>query len=87
MSMDKDDKRMYEYQNVEFIPVDSSNIEAIGYNSIDEILFVKFNSGGLYSYYRITPELFNNFLNAESKGKFFHLWIKNNKQYIYTKIL
>lgn len=35
-----------------------------------------FKHGGAYDYYRVPKELYENFLNADSQGVFFHKHIK-----------
>jgi hypothetical protein len=56
------------------IEVESSNIESVGYENNQ--LFVKFKSGGLYAYKNVPSALYQQFLTAESKGKYFFSHIK-----------
>ena len=60
---------------MEMISVNSSNIVAIGWEN--NILRVQFNSGVMWEYYNVDDDVFQSFLNAESKGKFFHQHIKH----------
>lgn len=69
---------------IEMIPVDSSNIESIGWDEVDEELFITFNSGSTYVYSEVPKEVFDSMMNAESKGKFFHANIKG--KYSYDKV-
>jgi len=67
-------------------PVESSNIEAIGYDEEDEMLYVAFTAKRttprtLYRYFNVSPEEFSNFLAADSKGKYFHQNIRETKFY------
>jgi hypothetical protein len=63
----------------------SSNVHSIGHNKDTKILTVKFIDGGrLYEYYNVSEETYNNFLNAESKGKFLDYKIK--PYYSYKKV-
>lgn len=56
--------------------VESSIIEAIGYDNTNRVLRVWLNSGRTYDYYKV-PELdYLSFLEAESKGRFYNLVIK-----------
>lgn len=66
------------------IKVLSSNIDSIGYEK--GTLEIKFHNGGLYQYLGTSKELFDNMLNAESKGKFFWRYIRDNINYPYAKI-
>ena len=60
---------------MEMIKVDSSTINAISYKN--NILFVRFNNGGIYIYENVNEKLFEDFKNADSKGKFLNENIKN----------
>lgn len=73
--------------------VDSSNIEAIGLIESQQIslttgpvsvLRILFKNGRLYDYYGVTKELYNDFLESESKGSFFHKNI--NKKFKYELV-
>jgi len=55
---------------------DSSNISKSNYYPDKKFMFIFFNNGLVYSYSNITEELYNNFENAESQGKFFITEIK-----------
>lgn len=50
-------------------PVTSSNVKAIGYDN--GALFVEFHGSGTYRYDKVPRELFDEFLAAESAGRFF----------------
>lgn len=60
----------------EMIYVDSSNIEAIGYDPSTKELHVQFLKSGLYVYPDVPQEVFDEFLNADSKGSYFNRNIK-----------
>ena len=64
--------------------VDSSNVASIGYDDKSQTLEVTFHSGSTYQYFDVPSLVFENFRNAESKGKFLHRKIKNI--YRYTKL-
>lgn len=64
---------------------DSDNILKTTYFKQAQRLYIAFNRGGTYSYEHVTPELYEQFENAESQGKFFHQNIRNNKEYPYRK--
>lgn len=55
---------------MEMIPVDSSNISAIGYDNESATLKIEFNKGGVYEYYNVPEYEFDNLLNASSKGQY-----------------
>lgn len=58
-------------------PVSSSAIVSIGYNSQKELLEVEFaESGGIYQYYDVAPELYEELMRADSIGAYFNNYIK-----------
>jgi hypothetical protein len=59
--------------------VKSSNIDSIGHDSEKKLLYIKFLSGGLYSYYPVDTSMFVKFMKAKSKGGYFYKHIKNSK--------
>lgn len=64
---------------------DSSNILKTTYFPNLNKLYVYFKRGGTYSYSNINNELYNEFENCESHGKFFAGKIKNSELYPYYK--
>src|SRR5687767_13734539 len=59
---------------IERFKVDSSNLESVGYQ--DGVCVVEFKAGHLYAY-AMTPEQFERFAKAESKGRYFNAEIRN----------
>lgn len=59
----------------------SSNLEQVRYSPTEEILRIIFKSGGIYQYYGVPVEIFDRLLAANSKGKFFHQFIKDEYKY------
>jgi len=65
---------------------DSSNILGTTYFPQKNTLYISFNRGGVYSYSNVTEELYEEFKNAESQGKFFAKEIKSQpNKYVYRK--
>jgi len=65
---------------------DSSNILGTTYFPLKNTLYISFNRGGVYSYTNIDAELYQNFKDAESQGKFFAKTIKSQpEKYHYHK--
>ena len=56
--------------------VDSSNVEAIGYDDNSMELHVQFLSGSCYIYFDVPHDVFDAMLNAPSKGSFLNREIK-----------
>lgn len=66
----------------EMIFVDSSNVEAFGYEKEALELHVRFlKSGETYVYYGVEEWRYNEFLHADSKGQYLNANIKPNYQY------
>lgn len=71
---------------MDFIPVESSQIQSIGYDKETSTLGVRFHPGkkareaGLpyseYHYSQVSPEMFAAFRGSESKGQYFGTHIK-----------
>lgn len=57
---------------------DSSMIKKAMYNFATNSLKVEFNTGALYEYANVDPQIYEEFCKAESQGKFFNEKIKNN---------
>lgn len=56
--------------------VESSNIHSIGYDSQNNILHVKYKSGGTYTYHGVTHEEVADLAQAPSVGKHMEQHIK-----------
>jgi len=67
---------------MERTPVNSSNISAIGYDTDNQILEVEFTNGAVYSYSGMPSGEYEGFMNADSKGKYFHASIKNRYSFM-----
>lgn len=65
----------------EMIYVDSSNIEAVGYDEDTQELHVSFLSGGYYIYSDVPRDIFDQLMYAPSKGSFLNREMKNIYQF------
>ena len=65
----------------EMIYVDSSNIEAIGYDNDAQELHVRFLSGTSYIYHGVPRQIFDDLMQAPSKGSFLNREVKGVYQY------
>ena len=61
---------------MERIKVMSSNIRSIGYDEKTLTLEVEFHNGSLRRYVGVPKMVYVSFLNAPSKGKYFHSVVK-----------
>jgi len=62
----------------DMILVDSSNIEAVGYDESSSELHVRFRKGSTYCYRNVPPSIFEEFIAANSKGSYLNRIIKPN---------
>lgn len=70
------------------VPVMSSDIAAMGYDPDLAELQVQFQTGRIYSYANVPPELYDALANAPSKGSFLATFIRKQPLlYTYTRIL
>nr|WP_228859692.1 KTSC domain-containing protein [Xenorhabdus sp. PB61.4] len=42
---------------------------------------IGFHDGGVYQYYAVPSRVYQGLMNASSKGKYFHQYIRNSYQY------
>jgi len=63
---------------VEMHFVDSSNVEAIGYDAGAQELYVRFLSGGTYVYHGVPEDVYDELMGAPSKGSYLNRIIKMN---------
>ncbi len=56
---------------MEWQEVESSSLKAIAYDKETETLGIKFNNGGIYHYFDVSMEVYQELLNAESLGRYF----------------
>ena len=62
-------------------PVESSNLNSVGYDPSTKTLEIEFHSGGIYQYFDVPENTYSELISAPSKGKYFHKFIKNVYQY------
>ena len=56
---------------MEMVPVDSSNIEAIGYDPDSATLIIQFKkAGSIYEYYDVPQYEYDGLMAADSKGSY-----------------
>lgn len=64
--------------------VASTNIASVGYDAPSETLEVEFSNGAVYQYYNVGADLYEQFMQAASKGQFLNTYIKN--AYPYSRV-
>ncbi len=63
------------------VTVESSSVHAIGYDQDTRTLEIIFYPGRIYQYADVPPEVYEAFLNAESKGHYFSSHIRDRFNY------
>ena len=66
------------------VDVDSTLIHAIRYDDARRTLEISFNDDGTYRYYEVPPEVVEELLESESKGRYFVDYIKDT--YLFTRL-
>ena len=61
---------------MERVPVTSSHIQSIGYDSDSQTLEIEFNSGHVYNYFNVPQEEYDAMMHSDSKGKYFNANIR-----------
>lgn len=56
--------------------VESSNLASVGYDAENEILEVQFKHGGVYQYFDVPENVYEELMNADSHGQYFDRNIK-----------
>ena len=59
------------------VPVASSNLRAIGYDTNTKTLQVAFCNNSLYEYYAVPDSIHSGLMEAKSHGSYFDTHIKN----------
>lgn len=67
---------------MERIPVSSTSIAGVGYDSESRVMEVEFTRGVVYQYYEVSSEVYESFIASDSKGQFFNSQIKGHYQYV-----
>ena len=70
---------------VEMIYVESSNLQAVGFDESQNSLFVEFKKSGTYQYFNVDKSIFDGMLIADSKGKYFDQYVKK-AGYNYSRV-
>ncbi len=70
-----------DYSSINMIPVESSNVESVGYDENEQTLYVRFLTGAMYIYKGVSNYEFDGLLSAPSVGSYLHRNIKNNYPY------
>jgi hypothetical protein len=77
-----------EYRAIPMVPVSSHQVAAVGYDAERKTLAVTFTrgNGAIYHYPNVEPQLFADFIAAESKGRFFGSHVKHLRFHKYPAV-
>lgn len=67
--------------NIVRVRVKSSNIHSVGYDSTHKVLQVEFLNGSIYQYYNVPENVYNELMQASSKGKYFNSKVSFSYKY------
>lgn len=67
---------------MQMVPVASSNLSAVGYDSNTSTLVTSFRNGTTYKYLSVPFSVFERLMSAPSKGAFFNQHIKDRFQFV-----
>lgn len=62
---------------MDFEPIKSSSMAAVGYDKENQVLGVQFHNGREYHYQGVHPLIHQELMTAESPGKYFQTSIRN----------
>lgn len=66
---------------IKMVPVESSNIAAVGYDPETQVLDIEFNNGARYSYDDVPKRVYDELLNAPSIGRYFSSNVKTQYRF------
>lgn len=58
--------------------VDSTTMRSVGYEAAQQILEIEFTSGAVYQYLEVPIAVFDELMQAESKGRYFNHEIRDD---------
>ena len=58
--------------------VESTTMRSVGYDSGEQVLEIEFTSGVVYQYLEVPAAVFEELMNAESKGRYFNQEIRDD---------
>lgn len=72
---------------MQLIPITSSNLAQIGYDSDTMLMQIMFKNGSLYSYANVEPDTYNEMMTSDDPGRYFAEIIKPQRDhYIFTRV-
>lgn len=65
---------------MQMIPLNSSAIEAVGYDAASRRMHIKFREGGTYTFCGVPQSIFEGLTSAASAGQFYNQYIRDRYQ-------
>ena len=62
-------------------PLESKLLSSVAYDADQSILYLRFHSGDVYRYFDLAARHYQQFLQAESQGRYFLAHIRNRFRY------
>jgi hypothetical protein len=69
---------------MERVPVESTLLRSVGYDPVSGTLELELRRGRIYQYFEVDEDVLRELLAADSKGRYFNAFIKD--QYPYRRI-
>lgn len=66
---------------IEMQPVESSNVESVGYDEDKLSLMVMFKGGALYEYKNVPPSVHQALIGSDSVGQYLNMMVKPQFEY------
>jgi hypothetical protein len=63
------------------IPIESSNLASVGFDSFTNVLEIEFHGGRIYEYYNVPFSIYAGLMAAESHGKYFARHIRDKYRF------
>lgn len=67
--------------NMDWLPLESKLLAAASYAAPRRILYLRFHSGEVYRYFLFPADQYQEFLDADSRGRYFLAHIRNHFPY------
>jgi lysyl-tRNA synthetase class 2 len=67
------------------VPVESRALAAVGYSKRLHALEIEFRNGGIYRYLEVSPTVYEAFMNAPSKARFYDENIRGKYRWLHVR--
>lgn len=67
--------------DMDWLPLESKMLASSAYDDERHILYLRFRSGEVYRYFKFSERQYREFLDAESRGRYFLSHIRNQFRY------